>query len=296
MDIDIIGASINLGANKLGVEKGPSILIDGINKNEIFSKHHTNVVGIVESPSFAELSEEDKMMKNKKSIFDFNTRLADKVYESTLNGHRPLVIGGDHSLSWGSISGITRNYPDLGVIYIDAHGDFNPAELSPSHNVHGMHMAYLMGLVDSDDVNFYYPGIKLDKNNVFFLGTRSLDIGEVDLAKKKNLNINTSEEIRTRGIKPVVEELLNKLKNTKLNKFHVSLDIDAIDPTLCPGTGVPEKNGITVEDVAYILEQLLSTGKIVSVDFVEFNHLLDEENKTLILCNNLFRVINNYWV
>ena len=295
MNIDIIGASLNLGANILGVEKGPGILVDSVKDNNILSNHEVQYKGIITSPSFVDLSEEDKLMKNKKSIFDFNTQLADKVYESFKNEKHPLIIGGDHALSWGSIAGVVRKHKDIGVVYIDAHGDFNPAELSPSHNVHGMHMAYLMGMVDSEYVDFYYPGVKLAKKNVFFVGTRSLDYGEVELAKMHNLFINTSNEIRTRGIMSVVDELLAKIEKSNLNKLHISLDIDVIDPILCPGTGVLEKDGITVEDVEYILDKILSTQKVISIDFVEFNPLLDIDNKTLILCQKLLSQINNSW-
>lgn len=295
MNIDIIGAALNLGANRLGVEKGFRTLNERLDLKQIFSDHVVEVVGEVVSPSFDELQFEDSLMKNKKCIFDFNTRLANQVSTSIKRGNMPLVVGGDHALAWGSISGVVDNYDNLGCIYIDAHGDFNPAELSPSHNVHGMHMAYLMGMVDSEDVNFYRSGVKLNKDNVYFVGTRSLDYGEKALVKQYNLNIQTSDDIRTLGIQKIAADLLQKIENSKLKYFHLSLDIDVIDPSLCPGTGVPEVDGITVKDVEYLLEKILATGKIVSIDFVEFNPLLDKKDKTLILCGDLLKQINLNW-
>ena len=295
MNIDIIGAALNLGANRLGVEKGFRTLNEKLDLKQIFSDHVVEVVGEVVSPSFDELQFEDTLMKNKRSIFDFNTRLADQVSASIKRGNMPLVVGGDHALAWGSISGVADNYDNLGCIYIDAHGDFNPAELSPSHNVHGMHMAYLMGMVDSEDVNFYQFGVKLNKDNVYFVGTRSLDYGEKDLAKQYDLNIQTSDDIRTLGISKIAADLLKKIENSTLKHYHLSLDIDVIDPSLCPGTGVPEVNGITIKDVEYLLEKILATGKIVSIDFVEFNPLLDKKDKTLILCGDLLKQINLNW-
>lgn len=231
-------------------------------------------------------------MKNEREILSVDTVLADMVFASLENGCFPLVLGGDHALSWGSISGVARYEPKVGCVYVDAHGDFNLAEMSPSHNVHGMHMAYLMGLSDSDYNDFYRPGVKLDKENVIFVGTRSLDWGEKELAEKYNLKIHTSEKIHQQGIEAVMTEVLKQMEETGLKHFHLSYDIDAIDPRIAPGTGVPEKDGINLFEAKYILAELLKTGKFISMDLVEFNPLLDINNKTLNVCLELLSVVD----
>lgn len=291
MEIEVIGMALNLGANKLGVENGYKVLEEKLNFKQIFSDKNV-ISSCISSPSFESIKNTDSLMKNKDEIFEANTKLADKVYTSLKNGKFPLIVGGDHALSWGSISGVTKHNPNIGCIYIDAHGDFNLAEVSPSHNIHGMHMAYLMGLADSPLNDWYEEGIKLNKRNVFFIGTRSLDTGEIVLAKKHNLNIQTSNDIRRNGIKEETTKLLSLIEKSGLENFHISLDIDVIDPTKAPGTGVPEKDGITVEDVEYLIKKIFENKNIISMDFVEFNPLLDKNNETLNVCKRILETLN----
>lgn len=291
MGINIIGMALNLGANKSGVEKSYEVLNSKLNFKDIFNKHDISCSSI-SAPSFENVKKTDSLMRNINEILEANNILADNVYNSLNNGNFPLVIGGDHSLSWGSISGVSKFNHNIGCIYIDAHGDFNLAEVSPSHNVHGMHMAYLMGLDDSPLNNWYEDGIKLIKGNVFFFGTRSLDSGEMELAQKYNLNIQTSNDIRQNGIKEETAKLLSLMEKSGLENFHISLDIDVIDPTIAPATGVPEKDGITVEDIEYLLDKIFASKKIISMDFVEFNYRLDEEDKTLKVCKQILHSTN----
>lgn len=294
MIIDLIDMPLNLGANKRGVESGYSTLKERLKLQDIFHAHTLNYVEEISIPSFEEISADDDMlMKNKQAIFAADTRLGDIVYHSLSQNHFPLVVGGDHALSWGSISGVTKFSQKTGCVYIDAHGDFNLAEMSPSHNVHGMHMAYLMGLTESPDVDFYEKGIKLNPQDVFFVATRSLDWGEKELSDKYHLNIRTSAEIRRQGIEQTAQALLKDLLASDCQRFHLSFDIDAIDPSFAPGTGVPEADGITSEEAIYLLNVLLRSGLFISMDFVEFNPLLDKENRTLSLCSDILKTINS---
>lgn len=292
MNLDIIGASVNLGANRAGVEKAFSTLYSRLSFEKLFSNHTINSVLEITYPSFEDYDSVDKVLKNKDAIFIGNEKLADRVFQSLTNNNFPLIIGGDHSLSWGSISGVSRHTKNIGCIYVDAHGDFNPSELSPSHNVHGMHMAYLMGMCSSPYVDFYQEGIKLNKEEVYFVGTRSLDFGEKALANHYSLNIQTSEDIISNGVESVTSSLLEKLNNAKNKNFHLSLDIDVMDPSVVPGTGVPEVDGITLDDTLYLLTNLLNTGMIKSMDLVEFNPLLDKDDRTLYVCEKILETIN----
>lgn len=291
MIINFINMPMNLGCNRLGVEKGGSA-IRSYGLNNIFSEDRVVDSDDILCRSISELAASDSRMKNIDEILKSDTILADKVHNVLKNDEFPLVFGGDHSLTWGSLSGISKYFgTDIGCIYLDAHGDFNSAETSPSGNVHGMHMYYLMGFGNKRYVDFYYPGQKINPKNVFFLGTRSLDNGEVITAEKNSLNIHTSEEIHNIGIEKIFKQL--SIEIAHLKHIHFSLDIDCIDPIYAPGTGVPEPHGLTVDEVEYLVAKILSTGKIVSMDFVEFNPLLDFSNQTLNACIKLMKCIDN---
>lgn len=282
---------INLGCNRCGVEQGGKCIRE-YNLNNIFSKNHILDTGDIPCISYTESYYANDKMRNLENILKSDSLLADKVTETLSNGNFPLIFGGDHSLTWGSLSGVSQYYgTDIGCIYLDAHGDFNSADTSPSGNVHGMHMYYLMGYGDKALVDFHKPGGKIKHENVFFLGTRSLDYGEQNLAQKEKFNIISSSTIRTFGVKKVFQQLVKLLEAFKF--IHFSLDIDCIDPTIAPGTGVPEPNGLTFEDAIYLVENILATGKVVSMDLVEFNPLLDSNDKTLQICIDLLKCIDN---
>lgn len=292
MAIRFINIPLNLGCNRLGVEQGGKYICDyGLKK--IFTQHE--IIGPVTIPcrSVTETrpSGDNDRMKNINSILDYDTKLAEEVLYTLKGNNFPLIFGGDHSLTWGSISGTAKHFgSDLGCIYLDAHGDFNSAETSPSGNVHGMHMYYLMGFGNKQYVNFYYAGKKINHNNVFFLGTRSLDGGELMIAEKNGFNIHTTEEIRYIGVEKIFQQLSVEIEHLK--HIHFSLDIDSIDPIFAPGTGVSEQNGLTVEEVEYLITKIFSTGKVVSMDIVEFNPLLDSSNRTLNVCIRLLKSID----
>lgn len=293
MYLDIIEMPLNLGANKLGVEQAFQSLDDNFHIPQLMHSHQCTLIRNIQCSSFDQVQSKDEKMRNIQEIISCNTQLADVVANSFKQHHFPLVIGGDHALSWGSISGISSVNDQVGCIYIDAHGDFNSADTSASHNVHGMHMSYLMGLVDSPYIDFYVPKRKLDPRNVFFIATRSLDPGEKQFAEQYHLNIQTSDDIRRFGVERIVSQILSQMKNSGLTKFHLSFDVDSIDPSEAPGTGVPERDGITVIEAQYIIERLFKTQKIISMDFVEYNPLLDIDNRTLGVCRDLLQTIND---
>lgn len=292
--IEFINMPINLGCNRHGVEQGGSA-IRTYGLNNIFHKHNITDAGDISCKSISELEKSDNdnnRMKNLKEILASDSILADKILEALNNGMFPLVFGGDHSLSWGSISGISSYYSaDIGCIYLDAHGDFNSAESSPTGHVHGMHMYYLMGYGEGRYVDFYNHGRKVNPKNVYFLGTRSLDYGEQMLAEREKLNIFSTSTIHNAGVEKIFQQLAIAI--APLQHIHFSLDIDCIDPIYAPGTGVPEPDGLTVEEVEYLTSKILSTGKVVSMDLVEFNPHLDSYDRTLQVCVKLLKCIDN---
>lgn len=290
MEIDIINMPLNLGCNKFGTELGGRKIREyGFDK--IFQIHKTTDKGDIYCKPLATKASFNEKMKNLPDILSADKSLADAVYESLNEGHFPLIIGGDHSMTWGSLSGVSKYYSsNIGCIYLDAHGDFNSRDSSPTGNVHGMHMYYLMGYGDDDYVNFYTPGQKIKPQNIFFLGTRSLDKGEQLLSQKEDLNIFSTQSIRTLGVENIYDQLLSRIAN--LTKIHFSLDIDCLDPSVAPGTGVPEPDGLTLNEVEYLVKKILSTGKVVSMDLVEFNPLLDIDNQTFDVCKDILKLLD----
>lgn len=291
MIINFINMPMNLGCNRLGVEKGGSA-IRSYGLNNIFSEDRVVDSDDILCRSISELAASDSRMKNIDEILKSDTILADKVHSALKNDEFPLVFGGDHSLTWGSMSGVSKHFgTDIGCIYLDAHGDFNSAESSPTGNVHGMHMFYLMGYGEKQYVDFYNHGRKVNPKNVYFLGTRSLDYGEQMLAERENLNIFSTSAIHNAGVEKIFQQLAIAI--APLQHIHFSLDIDCIDPIYAPGTGVPEPDGLTVEEVEYLTSKILSTGKVVSMDLVEFNPHLDSYDRTLQVCVKLLKCIDN---
>lgn len=296
MKINIIGVPMFYGCDKTGVEKGPDVLREN-GLIDVFSKKHE--VYDLGNVKVNEISSEDKYKFNSKmkyldEIININNELAEKVNESFNNGTFPLIIGGDHALGMGSLAGCGKYYgQDLAVIWVDAHGDINTPETSPSGNIHGMPLAASMGIGYDSLTSIHYDGVKVKPKNVYIIGARDLDKGEVELIEEKHLNLWTMNDIKEKGLEKCIEELICKLKDSKVNNVHLSFDIDSIDPLFIPGTGTPVVDGLTMEGGKKLIKELLSTKLIKSMDFVEFNPSLDKDNTTLNNCLNLLEEISN---
>jgi arginase len=235
------------------------------------------------------VSEEEKFasgngMKYLDTIVEVNNNLAELVYDTLRGGAFPLVIGGDHSLGLGSASGVGKCFDDFGIIWLDAHGDINTSETSPSGNIHGMSLSALMGMGSEELVNVYAPGNKVHPQNVFLVGTRSLDDGELDLIKREKLSVYPMEVIRQKGIGYVTGDIKAKLKDRKIRNLHFSIDVDSIDPAYAPGTGTPVPEGLTPQEFKDFVDSVLSTNQVKSMDIVELNPRLDFNGTTTKLC------------
>lgn len=290
MYLSLIGVPVKYGADREGVQYGPQKLRDkGI--LDVAKKYRDKVydLGNIYIP---DLSESEKYahherIKYLKPIVDMNTNLAHLVY-STLNSNSfAFVFGGDHSLGLGSISGASRFYDDLAVIWIDAHGDINTFETSPSGNSHGMPLGAALGKGHPGLTNIYFNGQKVKPENTYILGARDLDEGEVKLAEKLNLNLYTMDSINKTGIDRVLEDVLNKIEESKVDGVHLSFDIDVLDKGLVLGTGTPVDGGFNIEEAKKVLKTILDTNLIKSMDFVELNPKLDENDSTANLCMEL---------
>ncbi|AYE33321.1 arginase [Clostridium septicum] len=296
MNISIIEMPLFYGCDNPGVENGPKILREN-NLLDIFKKSHTvcdmGEVSIKHIDPSCKYTANDKM-KYLDEVVRSNVELANKVYESLKNNSLPIVIGGDHSLALGSVAGSSKYYgEDLAVVWVDAHGDINTSETTPSGNIHGMPLSGSMGLGDESLINLYTKGKKVKPENVFILGARDLDKGELELIKEHKLNVWDIKCIKEKGLDFVLNELLQIIKDKKIKNIHFSFDIDCLDPCYVPGTGTPVEDGLTFIDGKKLIEIILGTNLVASIDFVEFNPALDKNNKTLETCLELLKIISN---
>jgi arginase len=189
----------------------------------------------------------------------------------------PIVLGGDHTISMGSVPGAGR-HRRTGVIWIDAHTDFNTAETSPSGNIHGMPLAALCGLGDPRLVEVGWPGRKVSPEDVVIIGVRSVDAGEREHLRRLGMTVYTMKEVDRLGLPRIAEETVARL--SPLPAVHVSLDADVLDPEIAPGVGTPVPGGLTYREAHLLMELLSDAGIATSLDLVEVNPILDRANRT----------------
>lgn len=297
MNISIISMPIFYGCDNPGVENGPKILIDN-NILNIFKENHKVIdmgdVYVKHADAINKYAS-NKKMKYLDEVIHSNIGLADKVYCALENNTLPLTIGGDHSLALGSIAGASKYYgnDNVAVVWVDAHGDLNTDETTPSGNIHGMPLAASMGIGHESLTNLYFNGQKVKPENIFLIGARDLDQGELELIDEYNLNIWKIQDIHHKGIDTVLNEFKAIIKDRNINNIHLSFDIDGLDPSCVPGTGTPVDDGLTFIEGKNILETVLGTNLVRSIDFVEFNQSLDKNNRTIETCTELLKIISN---
>lgn len=295
MDINLIGVPLYYGCDRVGVENGPNVLrqqgIKGLlqnEKNKVYDLGNIYVDNTLEKQPF-------KAGVNAKyinEIIEVTENLAHKVYTSLCAESFPFILGGDHALAAGSVAGVSKYFKDdLAVIWIDAHGDINTFETSPSGNVHGMPLAASMGIGDKSLTDLYFKGVKVKKENVFIVGARDLDKGEIKLIEELNLNVWTMDKIKEIGIDNLCKELIEALKATGVNNVHISFDIDSVDPDHIIGTGTPVPGGFELEEAEKLLSSIFDTRKVKSMDFVEFNPSLDNTDITSENCIRILKKI-----
>ena len=280
--MNYIVAPLWYGAYKKGPEVGALRLAD-LFKEEGLSEQSFVSVPIV-SPG------EDHFMPFFDAIDKVNSNISDAVFSALSSGNKVITIGGDHAISWGSISGVLKHNPEVGVIYLDAHGDCNISERSVSHHIHGMHMAYLMGFGEDKYVGRYTENL-LPVENILYVGARSLDPYEIELINKHGISRITCDVINSTTLEAldIISDFMSRFK-----QIHVSLDIDVLDPSIAPGTGVPEVGGITEEALHEVLDFILTkSNQVKSLDLVEYNPLLDMEKRTDIVVQKLVKTISS---
>jgi arginase len=281
MKIHIIGVPMDLGAGRRGVDMGPSaIRIAGI-AERLRTLGHT-VVDEGDIPTkVPELQRiQNEKLKYLPEVVRSCTLLAAKVEKVTRAGEIPLVLGGDHSVAMGTIAGVAaharRSNKKVGVLWIDAHGDFNTDKTSPSGNIHGMPLSACVGVGALELTSIGGDYRKVDPKRVVLLATRDLDDGERRFIHDHGINIFTMKDIDKEGMSVVISRALRKLKGVDF--LHVSLDLDALDPFVAPGVGTPVNGGLNYREAHLLMETVHSYGRMTSLEIVEVNPILDDRN------------------
>lgn len=280
--IDIIGAPSTYGQRKLGVDFGPDAIryAGAVERIEAIG-HQVEDKGNIDVPpmDLKKFHGVQEGLRNLDEIITMSKNLSDATSESIEKGRFPLTLGGDHSIAIGSISGISKHYNNLGVIWYDAHGDLNIPEESPSGNVHGMPLRVLLGEGDESLVNIGGSGSKVKPENVVLIGMRDLDHGERTYIKENNIKTYTMADVDRHGIEKVITDSVDYLKD-KTDGIHFSLDVDGVDPTETPGTGTRVLGGLSYRESHFAMELLHQSNLITSMDIVEVNPLIDQNNHT----------------
>ncbi len=272
--IKIIGIPTDLGQKQRGVDVGPSaIRYAGLRERLEALGYAVQDAGNIPVPVRGSLLSEDLLPAIREACLKACAAARDAVSEGWL----PVFLGGDHSIAIGTIGGMADVSP-VGVIWVDAHGDFNTPEISPSGNIHGMALAVLTGRGYPELVNVGKKGRKLDPENVVIIGVRNLDPDEKTLLKESGVTVYTMRDIDERGISVVTHEALDHLRH--MERIHVSLDMDCLDPMVAPGVGTPVPGGLTYREAHLLMEIIADIHAPVSMDIVEINPIIDLKNRS----------------
>lgn len=289
MQIDVIGVPIDLGADRRGVDMGPNAIRYANLRQKLETMNYAlDDKGNIEVPIQETCSITDPRLKYIDCIVPMGRRVAGAVATSVQGGRFPLVLGGDHSLSIGSIRGAAK-HKKLGVIWVDAHADFNTPETTPSGNIHGMPLAALCGLGDPRLVSLWgeTPPV-LDPRRVAVIGARDLDPGEKQNLRSAGVMVQSMEQIDRLGMVNALEQAIEQVSQD-VDGIYLSFDMDALDPRHAPGVGTPVPGGLTFREAHLACEVIAETGKLVGMDMVEVNPILDVQNQTAILAVEFIR-------
>ncbi len=295
MNIHLIGVPLDLGASKHGADLGPvAIRYAGVNLSPQMDEqlrklgHPLIDEGDIKVPAFKIRPEHVSVgqLRHLEPVVDVCEHLAAMVERHCGPEDFPLVIGGDHSIALGSIAGVVRARGPVGVIWIDAHADFNTPESTPSGNIHGMPLAALVGIGEKRLVELGGIGRKVDPTRVVIIGSRDLDPGEKAFLREVGVNVFTMKEIDRLGLAAVMEQAI-ELATRDTNGLHISFDMDAVDPDFAPGVGTRVAGGLTYREAHLSLELIADSGKMTSLEIVEVNPTFDQENRTAIMAAEL---------
>jgi arginase len=283
--IRVIGVPLDLGQSRRGVDMGPSaVRVAGLEARLEALGHTVEDAGNVAVAIAETKNEGDPNAKYLKEITQTCSKAADLVIKSLEAGFTPLVLGGDHSVAVGTVSGVSefyrRQHKKIGLIWIDAHTDINTPGTSPSGNVHGMPLAAIIGLGPEPLGNIFDYSPKVAPENTCIIGVRDIDKAEMDNIRRSGISeVYTMRDIDERGMRTIMEEAL-RVAGRGTAGYHVSLDMDWIDPEDAPGVGTPVRGGATYREAHLAMEILADHGRMLSMEVVEVNPVIDEHNRT----------------
>ena len=276
--IDIIAACSDLGVHIDGSNLAPDVLINNItnlNKNKI-----NNIKKIFKNNNYKKELEKNNIKKNLKAINEFNFKLYNTISETVNNNIFPLTLGGDHSIAIASTLASIKKYENLGIIWFDAHGDFNTFETTTSGNIHGLPFAALTNFEKKDLTNFH-SGNYFNPKNAVLLGASDIDKPyELNNLLDAGVTIFTAEDIKQHGVEQIYKKAF-EIASNGTNGIHISYDLDVIDPSIVPGVSIPTQNGINLESAYSFVDYIIKNKeKVKSLDLVEFNPLTDIDKKS----------------
>jgi arginase len=289
--IAVIGAPMDLGAGRRGVDMGPSaVRLAGLHEKLAALGYHVEDLSNVRVDQPESLPAGPSHARYLPQIAHTCARLAELVEQAAKAAKVPLVLGGDHSIAIGTVAGMSRHFHHqdrkLGLLWIDAHADMNTPESSPSGNVHGMPLACCIGLGPSEltQLSGYSPAV--EPGSVAIVGLRSVDEGEGLNVRGTGVHPFTMRDIDERGMRAVIQEAI-QLVTLGTAGFHLSFDLDAVDPSDAPGVGTPVRGGITYREAHLAMELVCDSGLMASLEVVEVNPVIDEANRTALLAVEL---------
>ncbi len=280
MKIGIIGVPMDLGQKRRGVDMGPTAMrIAGLIDRLSDLGHQIFDFGNVTGPDRSTARHGMDNARYLADILKMCNNIAEQVSACVSEKMMPLVIGGDQSVSIGTFGGLAPHGTDRGIIWIDAHADFNTHRTTPSGNVHGMALAAILGKGLPRLADFRKISPKALEKNTVIIGCRSIDNGEDDLLSRSKITVYTMKEVDEMGIAEVMEQAIH-IARRGTSDVHVSFDIDVLDPREAPGTGTPVPGGLTYREAHLAMEMLHEAGIVTSAELVEVNPILDHENRT----------------
>jgi arginase len=285
--VAIIGVPMDLGAGRRGVDMGPSALrLAGLDERIVSLGYDVQDLGNVQIDQPESLPAGPQRTRYLEQIAHTCTRLGDMVYRAAAEDRLPLVLGGDHSIAVGTVSGLSRYHRErgekIGLIWIDAHADMNTPETSPSGNVHGMPLACCVGVGPREMTHIYDYAPKVNPLNVVLAGVRDVDRKEAPQVGATGVTAFTMRAIDERGMRAVIEDAI-AIASKDTAGFHVSFDMDSVDPAEAPGVGTPVRGGLTYREAHLAMEILCDSGRMIGMEVVEVNPVLDQANRTAAL-------------
>lgn len=280
--IHIIGVAMDLGASRRGTDMGPSALrVAGLGQALRDLGYEVPPEEDIPVPAMETRSAASNDARFKAEILDVCSQLADRVRNVLEAGEVPLVLGGDHSIAMGTVSGVAAHFADhsedIGLIWFDAHGDMNIPGISPTGNIHGMPLAHLLGQGDYElrDIAGFHP--KVRPKNVALVGIRDIDAAERRVIIDSGIRTFTMRDIDERGMGRVAREIIEVVTDGTAG-FHLSFDVDGCDPSVIPGSGTLVPGGVNFREAHLLMEHCADSGRMLSMELVELNPLLDHGN------------------